>query len=339
MRLVDAFAASGSAVAIVRASDGVLVGVNAAFERSTGHARDRVIGRRFADAALWADSAFGGELWGLLQVRERVVRLPARLACADGRVLPAEVSAEFADDGGERVLFCLLHVSPDGPDSAERARDHVLYRSLYLAASEGIYRSLPGGGFLDVNPAMARIFGYDSPEQMLAETEGIASTLYVDPEHVAWVSRHLAAGGRLENQRAQVRRRDGRVIWISENGRSIRVQQGVVPFYEGSLVDITAQAEAEQALLQSQALYRVLVENSRDGVFLIQQGKVIFANEAMARILGYEVAEITGIDYLSLVAPEDLDAQRARRAQREAGSRDPQVYEVHLRRREGTLIL
>ena len=135
MRLVDAFEPSDSAVAIVRASDGVLVGVNAAFERSTGHGREQVIGTRFDATPLWADRAFAATLWGLLQVRDRIVRLPTRLARADGTEVPVEVSAEFARDGGERVLFCLLHVSPGGPDSVERTRDEVIYGSLYRAAS------------------------------------------------------------------------------------------------------------------------------------------------------------------------------------------------------------
>jgi diguanylate cyclase (GGDEF)-like protein/PAS domain S-box-containing protein len=339
MRLVDAFEPSDSAVAVVRVGDGTIVGVNAAFERSTGRGRDGVIGRRFGDAGFWADADFGAKLWGLLQARERIVRLPVRALLADGSTVPAALSAEFADDGGERVLLCILDLAPEGPDSVERARDQKLYRSLYLAASEGIYRSLPGGGFLDVNPAMARIFGFDSPDAMIAACGEDAASLYVDADNVASISARLAAGERLENHRSQVRRRDGRVIWISENGRAIRDRQGVVLFYEGSLVDITAQVDAEQALLQSQALYRVLVENSRDGVFLIQHGKVIFANEAMAHILGYEVAQITGIDYLSLVDPADLDAQRERRAQREGGSRDPQVYELYLLRRDGRRIL
>ena len=96
----------------------------------------------------------------------------------------------------------------------------------------------------------------------------------------------------------QVRRRDGSVIWISENARAIRDEQGQALFFEGSVVDITAQVEAEQALRQSRALYRVLVENSRDGVFLVQRGKVVFANEAMAGILGYTEDEVVSTDLI-----------------------------------------
>src|SRR5690606_16278609 len=202
-----------------------------------------------------------------------------------------------------------------------------------------IYRSLPGGGFLDVNPAMARILGFESPAQMLLECARDAASLYVDADQAAESHARLQAGERLDRVRARVRRRDGSIIWVSENARALYDEQGKVLFYEGSLVDITAQVEAEQALRQSRTLYQVLVENSRDGVFLIQRGAVDFANRALADILGYSVEELTGIEYISLVDPADLAAQQARRAEREAGSAEPQVYEIHLRRRDGQVIL
>lgn len=339
MRLVEAFEASESVVAVLRAGDGVILGVNVAFERSTGYRRDQVIGRLPIEVGLWPDPSFRAGVWSILRAEHRVAGMPMRLACADGRIRAGHVSAEFAQDQGETVVFCLLHFLPEGQDIREPEPNHALYRSLYLAASEGIYRSLPGGGFLDVNPAMARILGYDSPQQMLVECSRKASGLYVDPTHAEHIHAHLRDGGRLDSERAQVRRRDGRVIWISENARAIRDERGEPLFFEGSLVEITAQVEAEQALRQSQELYQVLVENSRDGVFLIQHGRIVFANEAMSRILGYQHGEIFGLDYMSLVDPEDRAAQAGRRAEREAGSRDPQIYEIHLRRKNGERFL
>ncbi|WP_146909510.1 PAS domain-containing protein [Arenimonas daejeonensis] len=339
MRLVEAFEPSESVVAVLRAGDGVFLGVNAAFERSTGYRRGQVIGRLPIEVGLWPDPGFRARIWSVLRAEHRVVEMPMRLACADGRIRPGHLSVEFAQDEGETLMFCLLHFLPDGEDIREPEPDNALYRSLYLAASEGIYRRLPGGGFLDVNPAMARILGYESPLQMLNECSRDASALYIDPLQARKFHDHLCAGGRLESERSQVRRRDGRVIWISENARAIHDERGAPLFFEGSLEDITAQVEAEQALRQSQALYQVLVENSRDGVFLIQHGRVLFANEAMTRILGYGHGEITGLDYMSLVDPDDRDAQAGRRAEREAGSREPQVYEIHLRRKGGERIL
>ena len=339
MRLTEAFASSESIVAVMRASDGVFLDVNPAFERSTGWRREQVIGRLPVEFGLWQDPSFRSTIWSVLRGEHRAVAVPTRLVCADGSVRAGLLSAEFASDQGEAVVFCLLYLLPEGEDAPEEAPDHRFYRSLYLAASEGLYRSLPGGGFLDVNPAMARIFGYASPQQMLAEVARNASRLYVDPAQTGQAYATLSSGGRLEQARFRVRRRDGSIIWISENARAVFDENGQALFFEGSVVDITAQVEAEEALRQSRALYQVLVENSRDGVFLIQRGQVVFANEAMAGILGYPVDELTGMQYMALVDPQDLAAQQARRASREAGSRELQVYEVHLLRKDGRRLL
>jgi diguanylate cyclase (GGDEF)-like protein/PAS domain S-box-containing protein len=339
MRLVDAFEASESVVAVLRASDGVFLGVNRAFERSTGYRREQVIGRLPIEVGLWPDPDFRARVWGLLRAEQRVREMPLRLARIDGRLLSGHVSVEIVSEDGESLLFCLVRLLPEGEDIQEQPGTDFLYRSLYLAASEGIYRSLPGGGFLDVNPAMARILGYASPQQLLAELARSATALYEDPAYVARVREVLLSGGRLERERARVRRRDGRVIWVSENARAILDASGQALVFEGSMVDITAQVEAERALGQSQALYKVLVENSRDGVFLIQRGVIVFANEAMARILRYDTGELLGTQYMALVDEGDRGAQVGRREQREAGSREPQVYEIHLRRKDGTCIL
>ncbi|PZO10812.1 MAG: hypothetical protein DCF27_00115 [Lysobacteraceae bacterium] len=339
MRLVDAFEASESIVAVLSASDGLFVGVNTAFERSTGYRRDQVIGRLPVEVGLWPDPEFRARIWSLLRTDQRVVQMPLRLVCAEGRLLAGHISVELAVEEGQSLLFCVVNLLPKGQDVVEPTTGDVRYRSLYLAASEGIYRCLPSGGFLDVNPAMARILGYDSPQQLLVQLGRCAADLYADPDYVTRAHSILRTGGRLERKRARVFRRDGRVIWVSENARAILDAHGQALVFEGSLVDITAQVEAEQALRESKALYEVLVENSRDGVFLIQRGVIIFANEAMARILGYGSGEVAGTQYMALVADSDRSAQAVRREQREAGSRALQIYEVHLRRKDGSIIL
>lgn len=92
---------------------------------------------------------------------------------------------------------------------------------------------------------------------------------------------------------------------------------------------------SEEALRQSESLYRNLVANSRDGVFLMQHGRVEFANEALGGILGCPAAELIGNNYFEWIAPEDRAVQGQRRAAREAGSDVTQLYEVNLLRRDG----
>ncbi|GAB2502929.1 PAS domain S-box protein [Arenimonas alkanexedens] len=339
MRLIDAFAVSESAVAIMRAADGEFLAVNDTFERITGYRREQVTGRLPVEVGLWPEPGFRARVWSLLRGNRRVSALPVRLACADGQARPGRLSIEYATEAGEAVLFCVFSLLAEATPVQDTVPDHALYRSLYLAASEGLYRSLPNGGFLDVNPAMARLLGYDSPRQLLDELSRASDHVYADPAQGQLARQHLMAGGRLERQRFRVHRRDGQIIWVSENARAIRDDGGTVRFFEGSLIDITSQVEAELALQQSQTLYQVLVENSRDGVFLIQRGVIMFANAAMERILGFSPGELQGREYMTLVDPVDRQTQAGRRAEREAGSRSPQVYEIQLRRKSGECIL
>jgi len=339
VRLSDAFSSSESIVALLNAADGRFVDVNDAFERITGYPRAEVIGRIPLEVGMWRDPELRAQLWESLRVEHRIVDMPAALKRADGQVLHGRLHVEYMQLDGQQVLFCLLQMLPD--DHAERVanRREGLYRDLYLNASEGIYRSLPGGGILDANPALARILGYASPAQLLVELGTDARQVYADAAEAREMHERLLRDGRVEQFRLRVRRRDGSVVWVRENMRVIRDDAGQAQFYEGSIEDITGQVEAEQALGQSQALYRVLLDNSRDGVFLIQRGQVKFANEAMSQMLRYPIDELVGMEYMQLVAPEDRPAQAVRKQAREAGSRDQQLYEMVLRRKDGTRLL
>jgi diguanylate cyclase (GGDEF)-like protein/PAS domain S-box-containing protein len=337
--LVEAFESSESIVALLSADDGRFIAVNPAFYRITGYTPEQVIGRIPIDVGLWEDLEFRTQLWESLRAERRIVDAPAKVHCADGRVLDGKLHVELLPGEARSQLFCLLQILPDDyPDQVAQRRES-LYRDLFLSASEGIYRSLPDGGFIDVNPAMARILGYDSTAQLLLALSGRARAIYVDQVKDAVDNDRLLLEGRIDQVRVQVYRRDGARIWVSENARVVTDKQGKAIFFEGSMEDITAQVEAEQALKQSQALYQVLLDNTRDGVFLIQRGVVRFANKAMADILGYPLEELIGKPYMELVDAGDADAQEERKREREAGSRDLQMYEVQMVRKDGRRIL
>ncbi|MGY6519724.1 MAG: sensor domain-containing protein [Lysobacteraceae bacterium] len=339
MTLAECFRFSESLVVLMRARDGAFLEVNPAFERHLGYRAEEVVGRLPVEVDLWADAQVRASIWARVRAEHRVCGLTVQMRCADGRLLAGELSCELMQDGPEPAVFCLVQnlrpiEAPLHPDPINES-----YRALYLAAAEGIYRSLPGGGFIDVNPAMARIFGFDGPDEMLRSVGRNAASVYVDRDQVDDIHARLSQGKRIKGERIRVRRADGQVIWISENARAVTGPQDQVLFYEGTVVDITAQVNAEQALQQSQALYKVLVDSSQDGVFLIQNGRVVFANQSMARMLGMTVEALTGSEYMALVAPEDRDAQLARRQERESGSSRTQRYEITLVRPDGSRLL
>jgi diguanylate cyclase (GGDEF)-like protein/PAS domain S-box-containing protein len=340
MQLAGAFRHSDTIVAILRVDDGTFVDVNPAFERIVGWPRDEALGQRTIDLDVWPDFEVRAAIWAKLRAQSGIQDLAVRFRTRAGEVLHGQLDCELIDTEFGVAAFCLLHqVDPESAGAASAIEPAQSYRSLFHAAAEGIYRSLPNGGFIDVNQAMATIYGYASPADMLLAWKRPSTELYVDPEHGRRIHERLEREGRIDQIHSQVFRRDGSRVWISENARAVRDGGDNLLFFEGTVIDITERLAAEQAVQQSEAMYKVLVDNCRDGVFLIQRGAVVFANRALADMLGYTEAELIGRGYFELVAPEDRAAQQVRRSQREAGSREVQRYEVHMLHRDGHRVL
>ena len=332
----NAFRFSPSIVAVLDATDGCIADVNPAFEQLLGIRRDEAIGKRTVDLAIWPQLETRASMWMRIRSARRVCGDIVTMHSRHGGDVHGRLHAELFEDGGRSYVFAIIQDIEPGaqPQATERAAIDS-YRSLFDAAVEGIYRSLPGGGFVDVNLAMARIFGYDSPAQMLAAPERRADEMYVDKRHARALHEELERSGRLVNAISQVYRRDGSVIWISENARAIRNAEGMIAFYEGTAVDISERIAAEMRLRQSQALYKTLVDNCRDGVFLTRDGKLLFANKALADMLGYRLERLPR-DYIDFIAPESRAAQLERRRQRESESQAVQEFDLRVLHADGT---
>ena len=96
------------------------------------------------------------------------------------------------------------------------------YRGIFENTVEGIFRSTPDGRYYsDVNPQLAQLYGFDSPQQLIGELTDISNQLYVDETRRAEFARLMAENGRVENFESAIRRKDGQEIWISENARAI----------------------------------------------------------------------------------------------------------------------
>lgn len=121
------------------------------------------------------------------------------------------------------------------------------YRNIFDNAVEGIYQSSPAGEALTANPALARIFLYDSPDELQVEMADI-SKLYVDPQRRDEFVRLLEESEEVTGFESEAFRRDGSVIWITESARAVRDESGELLYYEGSIQDITERKEAEQTV-------------------------------------------------------------------------------------------
>ena len=153
--------------------------------------------------------------------------------------------------------------------------DEQRYRGIFDHAIEGIFQTTPEGRYLGANPALARIYGYTSPEDLQRELHDIERQLYVQPKRRAEFLAAMARDGKVSNFESQVHRQDGSVIWISENAVAVRDEAGRLLYYEGFVADITARREAEAALEAAKAdLERSLAELRATQQQVVQQERL-----------------------------------------------------------------
>ncbi len=159
------------------------------------------------------------------------------------------------------------------------------YRGMFDNAVEGIYQSTPDGRYLTVNAALARLYGYDHPDELIHQVSDIQNEIYLDPTMREQFRREIERAGFVRGLEYQVRRRDGRVIWISETARAVCDDSGVVRYYEGFIDDITTrkEAEAERAELEKQRLHAQKLE----AIGMLAGGMVHDFNNILCAIIGY----------------------------------------------------
>lgn len=127
------------------------------------------------------------------------------------------------------------------------------YRSIVEHAIEGIFQTTPDGHYLLANPALASIYGYASVQELKASVSEIASQLYVDPARRTEFIRLMDAQDSVWGFESPIYRKDGSIIWISENVRVIRAEDGRPLYYEGTVEDITERKMAEEELRRAKA--------------------------------------------------------------------------------------
>lgn len=177
--------------------------------------------------------------------------------------------------------------------SAEEAlhQAEAKYQSFFDNAVEGMFQSTPGGQYLSVNPALAHMYGYDSPEELVGAIISIQRQVYVDLHKRTEFIRRLEADGVVRGFEAQVYRKDGSTIWISEHARAVRDERGRVLYYEGTVEDITTRKRAEETL----TLYQEIFANSTDAIAIMDpQGSYLEQNPAHAQLLGVPIGELRG---------------------------------------------
>jgi PAS domain S-box-containing protein len=286
--------------------------------RELGTRRGRVLSRDFARTlveAKWQSILLGsaGVLIGIfaaLFVVRRTVRPLASIAASiralaageKAASIPAtDVNNEIGDIARAAEVFRRTLVDADAAREAavralaEQRHAEESYRKLFEGSVDGIYVMTADGALLNANPALARIMGYDTPEDLICGIGDISQMVYVHPaaraEYQALMRRH----GMVREFEYEARARDGSILWLSDSATAARDEAGEIIRYEGTVRDITDQKRAEEAIAEGRRLLQQVIDtvpaviNVKD-----RQLRYVLMNRYMAGIFGIEPIDAIG---------------------------------------------
>jgi len=302
----------------VLGTEGRLIGRVTELLRELSARRGRVLSRDFARTlteARWQSIVLGaaGVLIGLLAalfVVRRTVRPLASIATSiralaagqkDASIPATDVNNEIGDIARAAEVFRRTLVDAD---AAREAAVHALaeqrlaeesYRKLFEGSVDGIYVTTPGGALLNANPALARMMGYETPQDLIDGIGDIAETIYVHPEARVEYKSLMQRDGMVREFEYQVLQRGGAILWLSDSATVVRDEAGEVIRYEGTVRDITDQKRAEDAIAEGRRLLQQVIDtvpaviNVKD-----KQLRYVLMNRYMAGIFGIEPADAIG---------------------------------------------
>ncbi|HKO71459.1 MAG TPA: PAS domain S-box protein [Bradyrhizobium sp.] len=302
----------------VLGTEGRLIGRVTELLREVSARQGRVLSRDFARTlteARWQSIVLGiaGVLIGIfaaLFVVRRTVRPLVSIASSiralaagqkDASIPSTDVSNEIGDIARAAEVFRRTLVDADSAREAavralaEQRLAEESYRKLFEGSVDGIYVTTPAGELLNANPALAKIMGYDTPEQLIQSIGDITETIYVHPAARAEYQQLMRRDGMVREFEYQVRDRSGEILWLSDSATAVRDEAGAIVRYEGTVRDITHQKRAEDAIAEGRRLLQQVIDtvpaviNVKD-----KQLRYILMNRYMAGIFGIEPADAIG---------------------------------------------
>ena len=252
------FENTGTSTMIVE-KDGTISLMNTETEEQSGYSKEELEGKR-----KWTEFVSEGDLERMREYH-RVRRTDpeaspkhyeAKLIDKQGKVRDFYFTVDMIPDTGKSVVS-MLDITSRKQAEAALQKSEEKYRSIFENAIEGIFQTTPEGKYLSVNPAFARMYGYDSPEELMEDIQDIQRQQYVNPGDRDRIIELFETQGFAERFEKQSRKKNGDTFWISITGRTVRDGDGHTLYYEGTVEDITERKKAEAALRESEERVKV----------------------------------------------------------------------------------
>lgn len=234
-----------------------------------------------------------------------------------GRTVYTSVSTNpIFDDHGKYVgaLGMFTDITERKKKDEELALVQNKLQAIFENTAEGIYQSTPGGKFIMVNPSMAKIFRYDSPEDLLNSIKDIGTQVYADPLERKKIAEMVLAHGHIENYEIQVLTKYKETIWVSCSMRSVKDEKGEISYFEGTIQDITKRKRAEEQLLSLSNRLQLAMRATSIGIWDWDiANKNTVWDEEMYRIYNVDANDPRSISesWAATVHPDDLERVNA----------------------------
>ena len=250
-----------------------------------------------------------------------VVLLGAGIFAAGIFIRPLELLTSSLKDYGEKGEVDLVEVKGNHEiavafrafnemiadrKKADRAlmEGEARYRTLTNNLNVGVYRNSggPEGRFIEANPAIIKLFGYDGREEFF---ELNVSDLYQNPEDRKKFNLKMVQSGAVINEEELLRKKDGTPFVASISAVAVKDERGEVKYYDGIVEDVTERKKMEEALRESEEKYRSILENIEEGYFEVDlAGNLTFVNDALCRGTGYSREDLLGMNNRDYTSPE-----------------------------------
>lgn len=210
------------------------------------------------------------------------------------------------------------------------------YHALVDNLSAGVYRNTggPQGRFIWANPAIARMFGYDSVEAFM---EVAVSDLYVDPGERQRFVDEVKKSGVVKEWELRLKRRDGTPFWASCTATVKRDERGEIQWMDGIIYDISERKEAEKALRRTNEVLNNILTASPVGIGLLDRGVIRWANGEMVRMFGFDDRNDYVGKSIRVVYPSDEEYDRVfTLIKSRFKSGEPPEVEAFYRRKDGS---
>lgn len=272
---------------------------NQGAERLYGYGAAEVLGRKMEDAIAthWLKPA--DEEDAIRQLAATGSWQGENIAFRKGgaQIFVESTVSVLKDDRARPVgLLTLVHdISLRKRAEAALRQAEVKYRSIFENAVEGIYQTALDGRLMTANPMMAHIYGFETPRELMAYAASTPHYFYSAPGRRDEFVRTVQERGSVTGFESQIRRRDGTLVWISENARAVHDAAGKVIGFEGTVVDVTERRRAEENLRETNERLRALIQASPLAILALDRdGNVRSWNAAATRIFGWTEAEVLG---------------------------------------------